>query len=34
MPVIVAIDATGSSIHDTGPRAFREARAKAPSLTP
>lgn len=37
MPVIVAIDATGSSIHDTGPRAFRQARAQAaapPGLTP
>jgi fumarate hydratase class I len=29
MPVIVAIDAAGTSIHDTGPRAFRAARAKA-----
>lgn len=34
MPVIVAIDAAGSSIHDTGPRAFRASRAGAPSLTP
>jgi fumarate hydratase, class I len=34
MPVIVAIDATGSSIHDTGPRAFRASRTMAPRLTP
>lgn len=29
MPVIVAIDARGASIHDSGPRAFREKRASA-----
>ncbi len=34
MPVIVAIDASGTSIHDSGPRAFRARRAGATALTP